>query len=117
MKTTIRSKAYLSGAEGQACVHCGVRDDTVVAAHYQGIRAQLFNKGKGTKPHDVVCVADLCRRCHKLFDSYDISGYADQYMKKVDTSEQFLYCCLMTFLRRIEQGIVVIKDVNPKDEA
>jgi len=112
---TIRSKAYLNGAEGQACVHCGVRDDTVVAAHYQGIRAQLLGKGKGTKPHDILCVADLCAKCHSKFDSYQVSGYSDQYMKKVDASEQFLWCCLVTAQRRFQQGILTIKDVNPED--
>ena len=41
---TIKSKKMLEGAKGQACVNCGCRDETVVAAHYQGIRSYEFGK-------------------------------------------------------------------------
>ena len=107
--TNIRSKKLLAAAEGQSCVNCGVRDDTVVAAHYQGIRAQLFGKGKYEKPHDLV-VADLCGNCHRAFDNYEGSYYKDDYMRKIDLSERFLFCVLTTLIRRVGQGVVTLPE-------
>ena len=49
----IRSKKLLSSARGESCVNCGARDDTVVAAHYQGLRSLSYGKGKSQKPHDM----------------------------------------------------------------
>jgi hypothetical protein len=105
---TIRNKKLLAAANGQRCVNCGVKDDTVVAAHYQGIRAHLLGKGKGTKPHDL-CVADLCTVCHRKFDNYEISSMGTKYLRQIDQSEQFLYCVMQTLIRRYEQDILNVK--------
>jgi len=105
---TIRNKKLLAAANGQRCVNCGVKDDTVVAAHYQGIRAYLLGKGKGTKPHDL-CVADLCAACHRKFDNYEISTMSTKYLRQIDQSEQFLYCIMQTLIRRHEAGILDVK--------
>ena len=59
-------KKLLDAAKDQSCVNCGVRDGTVVAAHYTGLRANLRARA-GHKPHDL-CVADLCHKCHYQFD-------------------------------------------------
>lgn len=67
----IRSKKLLAAARGESCVNCGVSDDTIVAAHYQGLRSHQYGKGKGQKPHDIL-VADLCHKCHHAFDSYKV---------------------------------------------
>ena len=91
-KDLVTSKKMLEGATDQACVNCGARDGTVVAAHYQGIRSGEFGKGIGRKPQDLL-VADLCHRCHRAFDN----------------SEQFLTNIIRTLLRRIEQGIIEVK--------
>ena len=104
----IRSTKLLTGADGQRCVNCGVRDGTVVAAHYQGIRAQLLGKGKGAKPHDL-CVADLCAVCHRKFDNYEVSAMSTKYLRQIDQSEQFLFCIIQTLLRRIEQGVIRVE--------
>ena len=112
MKTEIiRSRKLLNAAEGQACVNCGVRDDTVVAAHYEGIRAMTFGKGKGIKPHDLL-TADLCRKCHDDFDGKKTSHFKDPYLRKIDASEQFLFCCAMTLIRRVKQGVLNVDDVK-----
>lgn len=101
-----RNKKWLDAARDQSCVNCTINDGTVVAAHYQGIRAYLFGKGKGQKPDDCY-VADLCRRCHAQFDNY----FSDTYKKKltqeqkIDLSEQFMFCVLVTLRRRIDQGV------------
>jgi hypothetical protein len=112
----VRSKKLLNGARDQSCVNCGARDGTVVAAHYQGMRSHLLGKGTGHKPHDI-CVADLCHKCHRAFDLYQISpldesisSVGDPYAKKIDVSEQFLFNIMKTILRRIDQGILKIGD-------
>lgn len=99
----------LEGAKFQSCVNCGVSDGTVVAAHYTGMRAHWLGKGTGHKVHDL-CVADLCARCHQLFDQH-LSGSekADVFAKKIDLSEQFLFLIIKTLLRRVEQKIITIK--------
>ena len=107
----IRSRKLLNAAEGQACVNCGVRDDTVVAAHYSGIRSQIFGKGKGIKCHDLLS-ADLCRKCHFSMDNNESSHLKDRYMRKIDSSEQFLFCVAMTLVRRIKQGVLKVDDVK-----
>jgi hypothetical protein len=107
----IRSKILLAAAEGQACVNCGVRDGTVVAAHYQGIRALTFGKGKGIKPHDL-CIAFLCRTCHHEFDHGEGSYYKDDYLRKIDLSERFLFCVVMTLIQLVKQGILTVDDVK-----
>tara|TARA_Y100000996_G_C22040614_1_gene444888 strand:+ start:120 stop:428 length:309 start_codon:yes stop_codon:yes gene_type:complete len=100
----------LEGAKDQACVNCGVRDGTVVAAHYTGLRSHLFGKGTGHKPHDL-CVADLCSHCHYHFD---VAGGGTSFEQKIDKSEQFLFNILKTLIRRTDQGVISIK--GQKDE-
>jgi hypothetical protein len=100
----VRSKKLLSAARGESCVNCGKRDETVVAAHYQGLRSHTYGKGKGQKPHDIF-VADLCHKCHAQFDDYEY-GEGQGFDKKIDRSEQFQHLVLMTILRRIRQGVL-----------
>jgi len=104
----IRSKKMLNSAKDQACVNCGTRDGTVVAAHYQGIRSSEFGKGMSQKPDDLF-VADLCAKCHKAFDAYEGSSYENRQYRRVDNSEQFMTCIMRTFLRRIAQGVIEVK--------
>jgi hypothetical protein len=109
----IRSRKYLNAAKGQACVNCGVRDGTVVAAHYTGLRQIALGKGKGHKCHDIA-VADLCSKCHTAFDKLEagFQQYDDvthPYIKKIDNSEEFLFRVLLTIIRRLEQGELKFK--------
>lgn len=93
-------------AEGQSCVHCGVRDGTVVAAHYQGMRQSQYGKGKGIKPHDLM-IADLCGKCHYRFDNDKIVADSIKgYARQVDHSEEFLHCVALTWIRRVNQGVL-----------
>lgn len=105
---TFRSKKYLASAQGEACVNCGAKDGTVVAAHYQGIRAYLLGKGKAQKPSDLM-VAFLCARCHKDADSYGWSHYQDMEMRKIDNSEAFLFLVAKTIIRNLERGVLEVK--------
>jgi hypothetical protein len=96
-------------AKGQACVCCGIRDDTVVACHYQGLRSHSLGKGTGMKPHDLF-VAYLCTSCHRKFDSYEGSSYDDPFMRKIENSETFLFHILKTWeLLYIQGKIKIIK--------
>ena len=105
---TFRSKSYLDSAKGQSCVNCGRKDGTVVAAHYQGLRAHAFGKGKGIKPSDLM-TAHLCSRCHKDADSYEWSNLPDKTLRQIDVSEAFMYLILKTIERNIEQGVLEVK--------
>ena len=100
----IRSKKLLSSARGASCVNCGAQDDTVVSAHYQGLRSLSYGKGKGQKPHDIL-VADLCHKCHTAFDNYE-NGEGDEFQRKIDRSEQFQHAILLTIIRRIREGVI-----------
>jgi hypothetical protein len=61
---TYRNPKLLSMARDQACVACGLRDGTVVAAH-----SNLGEHGKGMslKAHDGM-TAWLCSGCHFSLD-------------------------------------------------
>lgn len=66
----------LRDTRGEACQICGVRDDTVVGAHYQGLYSQRLGKGMGQKPTDLAIFA-ACRDCHAKVDNYE-HGNIDQ---------------------------------------
>ena len=106
----MRSKKHLDGARDQACINCGVRNDTVVACHYTGMRSALLGKGTGIKASDMA-IADLCRKCHAAFDSSATtvdSSSVGKFAEKIDRSEQFLYLIVKTLIRREQQGLIEI---------
>ena len=103
--SNIRSKKLLAAAKGQSCVNCGVNDDTVVAAHYSGMREHAFGTGKGIKGHDL-CIADLCAKCHARFDQYNVSTLDNQLLRDIDQSEQFLYLVMKTLIRRVNDEVI-----------
>lgn len=94
----IRSPKMLKAARGQSCVHCGSHDDTVVAAHYQGVGQGRLGKGGSQKPHDYA-TADLCRRCHEHFDTYAAGN-------DLEASFDFLMAILLTQERRWRAGVI-----------
>ena len=108
MNEAIKSKALLNGARDQSCVCCGVMDGTVVACHYQGMRSNHYGKGVGRKPEDIF-VADLCSKCHRSFDNYEVSDAESRTFRRIDHSEQFQHYILVTIKRRIQQGLIQIK--------
>lgn len=59
-----RDAKLLSLARDQACVACGARDGTVVAAHSN---LGEHGKGMGLKAHDGM-TAWLCHGCHRELD-------------------------------------------------
>lgn len=87
---------------GQSCVRCGADDGTVVLAHYSGPYQHKFGKGRGIKGADIAA-ADLCSKCHTFFDEYR-GEVSEQW--RLERSEEFLAACLLTVIRRIQQGIL-----------
>ncbi len=59
-----RNKRLLEAVREAPCMHCGVQDGTVVAAHSNQLRD---GKGRGLKAHDYR-IAALCFRCHAELD-------------------------------------------------
>lgn len=106
-----RNKEWLKAAQGQSCVNCSAQLDTTVGAHYQGMRAEQYGKGKGQKP-DNIFSADLCDKCHRAFDQYKIADENQtHFQKKIDHSEQFQHAILLTIIRRLtEQGFKLIRE-------
>ena len=84
-------------ARGESCVRCGVRDGTVVAAHLNGPLASILGRGLGKKPHDLFC-ADLCVRCHDVFDGRVRSSE----ITEDEIEAEWPRLVLLTINRRIE---------------
>jgi len=59
-----RNKKLLEAVREAPCMHCGVQDGTVVAAHSNQLRDC---KGRGLKAHDYR-IAALCFRRHAELD-------------------------------------------------
>lgn len=59
-----RNKKLLEAVREAPCMHCGVQDGTVVAAHSNQLRD---GKGRGIKAHDYR-IAALCYDCHSELD-------------------------------------------------
>jgi len=59
-----RNKKLLQLVRQMACAHCGIQDETIVAAHSNQLRD---GKGRGIKAHDYR-IAGLCYECHFELD-------------------------------------------------
>ena len=101
----VRSTKILAASNGRSCVNCGREDGTTVRAHYSGFRSQLYGKGKGIKCHDHIS-ADLCGPCHSKFDRYEGKKGRMSFEEKIDLSELFLHCCMMTLTRDFQEGVI-----------
>lgn len=89
-------------ARGQSCIRCGRDDGTIVLAHYFGPRRYAYGGGMSQKGHDAVG-AELCSICHSWMDT----GSRDKE-RKWETSEEFLHLVALTWIRRVESGVVTI---------
>lgn len=103
----IRSTLLREAPNGERCVRCGAKDGTVVLSHYTGPRSMLYGKGRSIKPHDI-CGAHLCHQCHFELDSY--SGRDDRWAR----SEEFLHLTMLTIVRLIKNGTLVITNGKAK---
>jgi len=85
-------------SKGETCVRCNRRHESVVGAHYTGVRRGSYGGGLGIKVHDCL-VADLCQECHAYIDtlSRDKEG-------RWGHSEEFLHYIALTVAKRFESG-------------
>lgn len=76
------NRKLLDLAKGMPCMHCGIEDGTVVAAHSD---SAIHGKGKGMKSHDLF-VAFLCHHCHAWYDADygTMSGYSSKREDKLE---------------------------------
>jgi hypothetical protein len=97
---TFRSRKLLDASRGEICVRCNRRDETVVGAHYTGVRRGAYGGGMSIKVHDFA-VADLCSECHSFMDtrSRDKEG-------RWGHSEEFQHYVILTLAKRFESGAV-----------
>ena len=59
-----RDTNLLEAVREAPCMHCGIQDGTIVAAHSNQLRD---GKGRSLKAHDFR-IAALCYRCHSELD-------------------------------------------------
>lgn len=95
------SKKLLKAACGAPCMCCGAQSQTVVGAHYTGLRQHDFGKGRGIKCSDSYC-AFLCIDCHRLFDN-------PEQHKSIEASEAFLLAIVKTHHWLLCNNVMVIK--------
>ena len=74
-----RSKKLLALAQFAPCMHCGIEDGTIVAAHSNQLRD---GKGRGLKSHDYR-ISFLCGNHHAELDQ----GYAMTRFERVQMWE------------------------------
>lgn len=99
---TFRCRALLDMSKGETCVRCDRQRETVVPAHYTGVRRGDFGGGMSIKVHDFI-VADLCDECHAYMDrlSRDKEG-------RWGHSEEFMYYVMLTLEKRFVSGAIRI---------
>lgn len=85
-------------AAGRACLRCGAQDETVVGAHYTGVRRLDYGGGFGKKVHDL-CLAPLCAVCHQYMDTK-----SRDKSRRWEHSEEFQHYILLHILRLAAEG-------------
>lgn len=92
---TFRSRKLLDASRGETCVRCDRLDESVVGAHYTGVRRDSYGGGLGIKVHDF-CVADMDTLCR---DKEGRWGH----------SEEFQHYVLLTLAKRFINRDVVLR--------
>ena len=103
LKVNMKSKKYRAAAKGQDCTLniagvCSYDPETVVLCHFPS-----EGKGVGIKSTDISS-GDACSACHDVIDgrvsSDEFREHSDYYLRRSQTR---------TILRRIDQGLIIIK--------
>lgn len=101
-------------ARGQNCIRCHGGDETVVGAHYTGVRRSAYGGGLGRKVHDIV-MAHLCDKCHIWMDQLQRADSRNELPEGFEDSlkwmhsEEFLHLCILTVIRLLDQDVLVVK--------
>ena len=86
-------------SEGNPCIRCG-STGTTCGRHYNGMRQHQYGKGRGIKCHPLL-VADLCSECDGDFQEGTVPK--NDFLRRIEYSEDFQHWCLMTQIRREER--------------
>ena len=89
-------------SEGNPCIRCGSVGSTC-GRHYNGLRQHLYGKGMRIKGHSFL-VADFCKACDKDFQEGSVPKA--NWQARLEYSEDFQHWCLMSLIRRAENGII-----------
>lgn len=84
------------------CIRCGSTGSTC-GRHYNGAYQHQLGKGRGIKCH-AFAVADFCNACDAEFQEGAIPK--PDVFARTEKSEEFLFWCLMTLIRREEMGVL-----------
>jgi hypothetical protein len=101
---TLEERVMSHARSGNPCIRCGVNDGTVCGRHYNGQYQHKFGKGRGIKCHPIA-VADLCKTCDSVFQEGSVPK--EEYDLRNDYSDQFQHLCILSAIRRFDQGILV----------
>ena len=99
----LQTKIMKDARSGHNCIRCKVQDGTVCGRHYNGQRQHLYGKGRGIKCHPFL-VADFCNKCDREFIEGAVPKH--DYELRTQRSEEFQHWCLMTLIRRQENGVI-----------
>ncbi|MCG8434421.1 MAG: hypothetical protein MJA83_10355 [Gammaproteobacteria bacterium] len=97
----LKSNKLRKAARGGVCVACRFEKETTCGRHYNGIRQHMLGKGRNQKCHDFA-IAELCDECERPLSE----GMA---RKSVEHSEEFLFYCMLTLIRRHAEGVLEVK--------
>jgi len=89
-------------SQDNPCIRCG-RTGTTCGRHYNGLRQNLYGKGRGIKANPLL-VADLCDKCDADFQ--EGSSPKNDLEARIEYSEEFQHLCLMSLIRRQEKGVI-----------
>ena len=96
------AERIMDDAKTQPCIRCG-SEEGVYARHYNGQRQHHYGKGRGIKCHPFL-VADFCAVCDRDFQEGCIAK--DNFIGKDEYSEEFQHWCLMSLIRRADNGVI-----------
>ena len=99
---TLEERCMEDARSGHPCIRCHAQEG-VCGRHYNGLRQHRLGKGRGIKAHPFA-VADFCEACDKEFQEGTVSK-ADLQARD-EYSEEFLFYCLLTLIRRAENEII-----------
>ena len=106
---TMEERIMADARSGHPCIRCGCpgKDleghQQVYGRHYNGIRQHALGKGRGIKGH-CFAVPDFCDKCDKDFQEGSISK--DDWQARIEYSEEFLFWCLMSLIRRAKNEVI-----------
>lgn len=101
---TLEDRITEHARSGLACIRCNQKDGTVCGRHYNGAYQHRLGKGRGLKCHPFA-IADFCNACDAEFQEGAIPK--SRALARIEKSEEFLAFCLLSTIRREQEGHLV----------